>query len=375
MSSVDVPAAEDPSGRAIRPATRGRAGIGCTGGEAGAVRRRGGEGNSATGRAGGIGGAAERPSWARRLIGLAGPLCLVWTLLAIGQAWAADIEERAVDIYSEGARMSGRLYRPVRDGAARLPAVVMSHGWGGTASMLRYQAERFARAGYVVLAFDYRGWGNSEGRWVRDVESGKGESGRRELREVVDPLDQATDLFNAVHWIVGEPSVDPERLGLWGTSFSGGLVAYVAARDPRIKAIVSQVGAFGRPWSAYPPDQLARSLSDATRRARGELAYPPPGVREIGNLYGAPLRESFLRYSPVVDMGSLKGCATLVIDAEKEELFDLREHGELAYARAPEPKKRVVIPGIAHYGIYSTAREQATDLAVDWFDRHLGGSR
>lgn len=272
--------------------------------------------------------------------------------------------------------MSGRVYRPATDAAVRRPAIVMSHGWGGTASMLRYQAERFARAGYVVLAFDYRGWGESEGRRVRDAAPGTGEAGGiRELREVVDPLDQAADLFNAVHWIMGEPSVDTDRVGLWGTSFSGGLVAYVAARDPRIKAIVSQVGAFGRPWSAYPPDQLARSLSEATRRARGELAYPPPGVREIGNLYGAPIRESFLRYSPVADMPLLKGCATLVIDAEKEELFDLREHGELAFARAPEPKKRVVMPGITHYGIYSSAREQATDLALEWFDRHLKNTR
>src|SRR5262249_32596541 len=111
--------------------------------------------------------------------------------------------------------------------------------------------------------------------------------------------------------------------------------------------------------------------SDATRRARGEIGYPAPGVREVGNLRGAPVRESFLRYAPIDDIATIKGCAMLIIDAEKEELFDLREHGELAFGRAAEPKKRVVVPGITHYGIYTTAREQSIDLALDWMDQHL----
>src|SRR5258708_2830244 len=66
----------------------------------------------------------------------------------------------------------------------------------------------------------------------------------KEVREVVDPLDQTTDLMNAIHWVVGEPQCDTARIGLWGSSYSGGHVAYAAARDPRVKAIVCQVAAF-----------------------------------------------------------------------------------------------------------------------------------
>jgi dienelactone hydrolase len=285
----------------------------------------------------------------------------------------AQLAERKVDIYSEGVRMAGRVLYPEAAAAKKLPAIVMSHGWGGTASLLLPDAERFARAGYLVLVFDYRGWGESDGRWVRDESAAAGASGRRELREVVDPLDQATDIFNAVHWVMGEPMVDVNRVGLWGTSFSGGLVAYVAARDPRIKAIVSQVAWFGQPRANYTTEALARAQSDASRRARGEIGYPPPGVREVGNLRGAPVRESFLRYAPIDDIPAIKRCAMLIIDAEKEELFDLRGNGELAFARAAEPKQRVVIPGIAHYGIYTVAREQSIGLAIEWMDQHLKG--
>jgi dienelactone hydrolase len=292
-------------------------------------------------------------------------------LIGTGHDALAQLAERKVDIYSEGVRMTGTVLYPQALEGKKLPAVILSHGWGGTAAMLRPQAERIAQAGYFALVFDYRGWGESDARWVRDEAAAPGANARRELREVVDPLDQATDIFNAVHWTMGESMVDASRVGLWGTSFSGGLVAYVAARDPRIKAIVSQVAWFGQPRAAMPAAGLSRSQSDATRRARGEIGYPPPGAREVGNLRGGPVRESFLLYAPIADIPAIKGCAVLIIDAEKEELFDIREHGELAFARAAEPKKRAVIPGIAHYDIYGSAREQSLDLAIDWFDRHL----
>jgi hypothetical protein len=188
---------------------------------------------------------------------------------------------------------------------------------------------------------------------------------------VVDPLDQALDLQNAVHWAMGEPAVDKARVGLWGTSFSGGLVVHVAAHDPRVRALVSQVGYLGQPVANAPASALEKSYGDATRRARGELGYPPPGLHEVGNLTGAPIREKFLLYAPIDEVASLRNCATLFIAAEREELFDNRQHPQLAYERAPEPKKYVVIPGIAHYGIYGEARDEATRLAIEWFDRHL----
>lgn len=280
----------------------------------------------------------------------------------------AELSERTVDLYSEGIRVRGTVLHPPAQNGQKFPAVILSHGWGGTAALLRTQAQQIAGAGYFVLVVDYRGWGESEGRWVRDD---AGTSPRRELREVVDPIDQATDLFNAVHWLMGEPMVDTAHIGLWGTSFSGGLVVHVAARDPRIKAIVSQVAWFGQPRSSLSPEVLKRSESDATRRARGEIGYPPPSAREVGNLRGAPVRESFLRYAPILDVAHLVDCAVLIIDAEHEELFNLEDHGAQAFRVAPEPKRRVVIPGISHYGVYGQSLDASVALAIEWFDQYL----
>lgn len=315
-------------------------------------------------------------SWSRTLVALL-LLAIVPSLArAQDQDAGAAIDERSVNIVSEGVRMQGTLYYR-KDATGPLPTIILSHGWGGTAAMLRYQAAEFAKAGYLALAFDYRGWGQSDSRVILTAPAPAQQSDHRfsaevkEVREVVDPLDQATDIFNAIHWTMGEPLADRNRLGLWGTSFSGGLIVYVAARDPRVKALVSQVGYMGQPLAAVSAAALAKNHDDATRRARGEIAYPPPRAREIGNLQGGPIREKFLLYAPIEDVARARNCAMLFIAAEREELFDNEQHPQLAYERAAEPKKYVVIPGIAHYGIYSEAREQATRMAIEWFDGHL----
>ena len=291
---------------------------------------------------------------------------------------ASAVEERQADIMSEGVRMHADVYAPKSPAPGPLPTILMSHGWGGTAAMLRPQATAFASAGYLVVAFDYRGWGESDSRVIlsKPAPDAAQRSGQRytaevrEIREVVDPIDQATDIFNVIHWAMGEPQVDKSRIGLWGTSFSGGLVIYVAARDPRVKALVSQVGYMGQPVFAMPAAALARNYDDATHRARGQLDYPTPRAREVGSLQGGPIREKFLVYAPIEDVARIKG-ALLLIAAENEELFDNRSHPALAYERAQEPKRYVVIPGIAHYGIYREARDEATRLAIEWFDQHL----
>src|SRR5262249_18995722 len=69
-----------------------------------------------------------------------------------------DVTVRTADIMSEGTRMAAAVYAPKGPKSDRLPTIVMSHGWGGTAAALRPDAVRFARAGYLVVAFDYRGW-------------------------------------------------------------------------------------------------------------------------------------------------------------------------------------------------------------------------
>jgi len=310
-------------------------------------------------------------------------LAFLWLSLARGQprgvpfAPPDEINYRKQIVVSEGTRMAAELFSLKSLDGQKLPAIIMCHGWGGTAAALRPDAIVFAKAGYLVVTFDYRGWGASEARVIlaeaapEHPPKGRFTAEVIEVREVVDPLDQTTDLLNVIHWVQGEPQCDTQRLGLWGSSYSGGHVVYAAARDPRVKATVSQVPALDSRWVVQTPQQRKQTYEEATRRARGEIGYPEPGAKVIGNLTGAPICEKMISYAPVEDAGRAPGCGMLFILAEKEELIDNRQNGIKAYERAKGPKKLVTIPKIMHYGIYAEARQQAQQLAVEWFDTHL----
>ncbi len=82
-----------------------------------------------------------------------------------------------------------------------------------------------------------------------------------------------------------------------------------------------------------------------------------------------------MQYAAVEDADRAPECAMLFVLAEKEELFDNKDHGLKAYERAKGPKKLVTIPNITHYGIYTTARKEAQQLAIAWYDEHLKGSK
>jgi dienelactone hydrolase len=244
-------------------------------------------------------------------------------------------------------------------------ADIYTHGWGGVKASLRPDAVLFAKSGYLVLTFDYRGWGDSDSRIARV----KGRA--QDVREVVDPLDFGTDWLNAIHFAAGEPQCDMTRLGLWGSSFSGGLVVWAAERDPRVKALHSQVGSLDGRFVIATEAERARTHEEATKMARGEMQYPEPGAKVLGNLKGAPIRARFANYAPVEELARAPHCAMQFVIAEKEELFDNKDHGIKAYQRAPGPKNLVTVPGIKHYGIYYEARKEAQRLALEWFDKHL----
>jgi pimeloyl-ACP methyl ester carboxylesterase len=103
-------------------------------------------------------------------------------------------------------------------------AVVMAHGIGCTKdSGLPHFAEAFSSAGLDVVLFDYRNFGSSDGS----------------SRQVASPADQLEDYRAAVHYARRLPGVDPNRILLWGVSFSGGHVFALAGSDPRIAGVIA----------------------------------------------------------------------------------------------------------------------------------------
>ena len=125
---------------------------------------------------------------------------------------------------SAGATCSGWHFPGEGDGYEQRPVVVMGHGFGGTKdSGLEPFAQRLSQAGLDVLAFDYRGFGASEG----------------EPRQTVSVVGQIHDFESAVAAAKQLPGVDPNRIVLWGSSMSGGHVLRVASGRDDIAAVIA----------------------------------------------------------------------------------------------------------------------------------------
>lgn len=218
---------------------------------------------------------------------------------------------------ADGLRIAG-WYAPSRNRAA----VVVSHGTNADRSSMLPELRLLAAAGFGVLAFDWPGDGDSEGRG--DIQYG--------------PIERHA-LSSAVTWLAARPEVDPARIGGLGFSIGGFLMAQVAALDPRLQAVVIE---------AAPPD-----YEEYLRRAHGHwsiLSEWPAywAVRNTGLIPG--------RMSPRDVIGAISPRPILIIGGALDEVVSPAMVNEL-YAAAREPKSLWMVPG-AHHGEYSRAAAQ-----------------
>lgn len=293
---------------------------------------------------------------------------------------------RDIEFDAEGTRLRGWLYTP--EGAAGpTPGVVMAHGFTAVKEMyLDRYAEVFAAAGLAVLVFDHRNFGASDG-------APRGE---------IDPVAQHRDYRHAVSFARTLPEIDPGRIGIWGTSYSGGHVLVVGALDRRVRCVVSQVPAISgyqaslrRVPAPQVPALLAAFEADREQRFRGG----PPAMRPVlPRSPGGPAvfsgedaiaffrtaaerapswgEEITLRsvemareYEPAIYISRISPTPLLVIAATHDTLTGTDLTLE-AYQRALEPKRLVLIPG-GHFVPYLEEFTASSTAARDWFLRHL----
>lgn len=293
------------------------------------------------------------------------------------------MQERVVHFYSEGSKLEADYYLPedLEAGAPR-PAIVLCHGYSGIRSViLRDYAEYFTEAGYPTLAFDYRGFGGSEGTKWRIV-----------------AWEQIQDIRNAITWLEAQPEVDPERLGIWGTSNGGAHVVTAAGVDTRVKCAVGQVG-YGDGWQLLTEnytdadrEKFLRGLKEDRRKrvltGKGEavpvatLLNSPQTSKFLGEAIKAfpefdsaiswESAEATLEYRPIDLADKIAPRALMLIAADNDDLCKAHRYREV-FERAGEPKRWVNYP-IEHYDIYQPdwVKRSAHD-ALEWFDQHLKG--
>ncbi len=291
--------------------------------------------------------------------------------------------KRAVEFYSEGFKLAGDIYVPdgLPSGEQRA-AVLLCHGYTGVKDLyLPDNAKTLNDAGYVVMTFDYKGWGESEG-----------------TRSRLAPYSRVADVQAAMTYLGMQPEADAGRIGLYGTSYGGATVSWTGAVDQRAKCIVSVVGiGNGARWMSRVRrvdewfDLQERSKEDREKRAstgeseyvdRSEILLPD---RQSAELAAAARRsnpaavgtipleyvDDTIGFNPEWIVDKISPRPILFITSDNDRLV-LPEESEQLYAHAGEPKKLVVLKGYGHYEVYSEpAFSEVMAATLEWYGEYL----
>ena len=285
-----------------------------------------------------------------------------------------------------GIHLAGEGEEFVADGGLR-PCVVLAHGLGGTvdSGLLPY-AERFAAAGLHALAFDYRHFGASEG----------------EPRQLISIREQLEDYAAAIAYARSLAGVDPARIAVWGSSYSGGHVVSVAVADGRVAAVIAQTPAMDGLAAVLNvaryagPAHLARlvaaGIRDQLAAFRGQppvtlaLVGPPGSVAAMTTPDAQPGYEAItgptwrnevaarimLRagsYRPGLQADRLP-CAMLVQVADRDSVAPVKAAQDAVWRATGRGEMRTY--PIGHFDVYvGEAFERAVADQVLFLRRHL----
>jgi dienelactone hydrolase len=290
----------------------------------------------------------------------------------------------------DGVTLRGWFYRP-DDATGPTPLVVMAHGFSATKEMhLDDFAEVFAAAGLSVLVYDNRNLGESDGPVPGEI----------------DPWQQIQDYRAAITWGGLRDDVDADRIGVWGSSYSGAHVLVVAAIDRRVRCVVSQVPLISGSENArrlIRSDHFAglRQAFDADRVARyqgGAPAMIPVAwtdspdepcalpTADTHDFFLGPILERaktwrnevtlrsvemFVGYEPGAYLPLISPTPLLLVVAAGDHLT-VADIALAGYERAAEPKKLLLLPG-GHFEAYVGEAFAVSSAAQrEWFLTHLG---
>jgi len=290
------------------------------------------------------------------------------------------MREELVSFYSEGMRLAGILRLPEASDKP-YPAIVQGPGWLGLKDAklyLRYH-NALTDAGFAVLIFDYRGFGDSEG-----------------ATDILLPAMQLDDLINAVTYLTTREDIDADNIGAFGSGGTGGGNSILlAATDSRVSCAVSQVPvADGEDWlhrmrseyewldfqASLEEDRKQRVLTGQGKKVhpREDIMVPTPERKKTtikkdvdGRIPSEVLlrsAEAICQYRPIDVVHKVP--ALLVIGVEGDATTPT-DHAIALYEKANEPKKIIIQRHTTHYAAYETYGDEVTPAIVEWFQTHM----
>ena len=290
-----------------------------------------------------------------------------------------------ISYYSDGLKLSGILNTPDSQGK-RFPGVVLVPGFMSTAdAFFPGFADELNKGGFVSLTMDFRGFGQSEG-----------------VRGEVIPYLQIYDASNAISYLQSRPEVNPDKIAILGVSLGGGEVAYIAARDRRVKAVASMVlvGDGVRrmrrfrteeQWQTLmqkvQEDRINRAVTGKSKEFRGflkqgtdsVLIMPPDLTSSLkeaeqveddkGNSTTLATVDGWLGYKPEEIIDKVSPTPILFVQAEKDELE--ADDADILYRKAKEPKKLFTLKDGVHFDVYGKRTNEVMKPVLEWFKQYL----
>jgi fermentation-respiration switch protein FrsA (DUF1100 family) len=296
----------------------------------------------------------------------------------------SDYRHEVTFTVTDGTTLSAWLYFPAADGP--WPAITMAHGFGATREHgLDAYARAFREAGFAVLAHDHRGFGSSGGHPRHDI----------------DPWLQIEDWRSAITFLESVQGVDADRIGIWGTSYSGGHAIVLGATDPRLRAVVAQVPTIDgyasglRRVAPYAVADLEATFVDDQRNqflgnnpATIKFVDPDPAVsaayhsQETVDFFSRPVPEGTWcnevtlqstrrarSYDPGRFISRISPTPLLMVVAA-EDTTAPTDLALQAYQQALEPKSLHMIGG-GHYSPYHDRFDESSSAATQWFTTNL----
>lgn len=289
--------------------------------------------------------------------------------------------QKNVEFYSEGSLLKGILTLPGDfTEEKQYPALILCHGFAGFKEMLLPPfAQRFSESGFVVLTFDYRGFGESEG------DRGK-----------LSPREQIVDIRNALTYLCSLNYVDSNRVGLWGTSYGGANTIVTSSMDKRVKCLAVQL-TFGNGervitngLSEEEKNRLYETLNKiwvkTVTNNRGmamtlDKILTDEQSKEFYNKYiekfpQLKVKIPFLttretiEFKPEDHLSAVK-IPILIVGAGNDKVNPQKE-SQILYEKANSPKELYMVEGAGHYEVYEGEYfKRVADKQAEWFEKYL----
>jgi len=253
------------------------------------------------------------------------------------------MKEIPVTFKSKGQQIVGMLHSPNRK---KSPAIILCHGFSGSKTTPRgYLFPRISRElckkGFIVLRFDFRGCGDSEGK-----------------SEDYSYKTQLEDLGTGLDFLEKNPKVDKNRIGVLGHSVAGATVVIKAKEDERIKCLVCLAS------NVFLKERL--SDDEIKNIKRNGFFYN----EERGLKVGIKFWKDIERIDNTINYVTEINVPILIVHGNADEVIPYSESKEL-YKNANEPKKLDIIKEANHSFTVENHRKKVINSTIEWFNKWL----